>query len=148
MTPGQIRPIAICVFRDSDRMLVAEYRDPWREGPYYRPIGGGVEFGERTQECIVREIREEIGAEIQNLQYLGVLENIYTENGRRAHQIVFVYEARFPDPRLYQVPLIRSQVDEFVFAVWKPIDEFRTGKAQVYPLGLLELLDRAGERSK
>jgi 8-oxo-dGTP pyrophosphatase MutT (NUDIX family) len=144
----QIRPIVICVLRDGDRMLVAEYRDPLREEPYYRPLGGGIEFGERSQECIVREIREEIGAEIQDLQYLGVIEDIYTDGGKPHHQIVFVYEARLPDPQLYQVPAVESQVEEFVVALWKPLDEFRTGKAQVYPLGLLEFLDKPNQRSK
>jgi 8-oxo-dGTP pyrophosphatase MutT (NUDIX family) len=129
-------------------MLVAEYRDPWREGPYYRPLGGGIEFGERSQECIVREIREEIGAEIQDLQYLGVIENIYTEGGKPQHQIVLVYEARLPDLKLYQVSAVESQVEEFSVALWKPMDEFRTGKAQLYPLGLLELLDKPHQRSK
>jgi len=148
MNLPQIRPIVICVFRDGDRMLVAEYHDPWHEGPYYRPPGGGIEFGERIQECIVREIREEIDAEIQDLRYLGVIENIYTEDGKPHHQLVFVYEARFPDLKLYQVPAVESHVDEFLVALWKPMDEFRTGRAQLYPLGLLELLDKPNPRSK
>lgn len=148
MSPQPIRPIVICVFRDGDRMLVAEYHDRWHKGPYYRPIGGGIEFGERMQECIVREIREEIGAEIKDLQYLGVIENIYREGGTLAHQIVFVYEARFLDPQLYQVPAVKSQVEEFIVAMWKSIDDFRTGKAQVYPPGLLEVLDQSSQRSK
>jgi ADP-ribose pyrophosphatase YjhB (NUDIX family) len=148
MNLQQIRPIVICVLRDGDRMLVAEYHDPWHEGPYYRPLGGGIEFGERIQDCIVREVREEIGAEIRDLQYLGVIENIYREGGRPAHQLVFVYEARFPDPQLYQVSVVESQVEEFLVALWKPIEEFRTGKAQIYPLGLLELLDKPNQRSK
>src|SRR5512136_2231315 len=99
MNSQPIRPIAICVFRDGERMLVAEYRDRWHQGPYYRPLGGGIEFGERMQDCIVREIREEIGAEIEGLRYLGLIENIYSEGGKLAHQIVFIFEARFSDPR-------------------------------------------------
>jgi 8-oxo-dGTP pyrophosphatase MutT (NUDIX family) len=146
MQVQQIRPIVICVFRDGDRMLVAEYRDPWHAGPYYRPLGGGIEFGERIQECIVREIREEIGAEILDLQYLGVVENIYSEGGKPQHQLVFVYEARFPDLRFYQAPAVESRVEEFAVALWKPIDEFRTGAAQIYPPGLFELLDKPNER--
>jgi ADP-ribose pyrophosphatase YjhB (NUDIX family) len=148
MDVQQIRSIVICVFRNGERMLVAEYRDPWHEGPYYRPLGGGIEFGERMQECIVREIREEIGAEIQGLEYLGVIENIYSEGGKPAHQIVFVYEARLADPRLYRAAEVKSRVEEFAVARWKPTDDFRAERAQLYPLGLLELLDKTNQRRK
>lgn len=96
----------------------------------------------------MREMREEIGAEIRDLQYLGVMENIYVEDGRPNHQIVFVYEARLADPQLYQVPAVQSLVEEFSVAPWKTVGEFRIGKAQVYPPGLLELLDKSGERSR
>ena len=148
MNPQQIRPIVICVLRDGDRMLVAEYHHPVDGTPYYRPMGGGIEFGERSQECIVREMREEIGAEIEDLHYLGVIENLYSEGGKPYHQIVLIYEARLADPRLYKVSTVKSQVEEFSVAVWKPMDEFRTGKARVYPHGLLELVDKSGERSE
>lgn len=147
MKPEQIRPIVIRVLRDGDRVFVAEYHDPSRGETFYRPLGGAIEFGERSPECIVREIGEEVDAEIQDLHYLGVIENIFTDGGKPCHEIVLVYEARFRDPQFYQVSSVECQVEEFV-AVWKPIDEFQTGKAQVYPVGLLELLDKPNKRSK
>jgi hypothetical protein len=42
---NKIRPIAICVFRHKDRILVAEGYDPVKKQTFYRPLGGVIEFG-------------------------------------------------------------------------------------------------------
>jgi len=146
MKPGQIRPIVISVFRDGNRLFLAEYHDPSSGERFYRPLGGAIAFGEHSRECIVREIREEMGAEITGLTYVGVIENIFFFDGKPGHEIVLVYEANFVDPRLYEVESVRCRENggEFV-AVWKPIAEFRDGKAPLYPEGLLDLLDKARE---
>jgi 8-oxo-dGTP pyrophosphatase MutT (NUDIX family) len=143
MKPGQIRPIVISVFRDGDRLFLAEYYDPSSGEKFYRPLGGGIAFGEHSRECIVREIREEMGAEITDLTYVGVIENIFFFDGKPGHEIVLVYEANFADSRLYEVESVRCRDNggEFV-AVWKPIAEFRAGKAPLYPEGILGLLDK------
>jgi NADH pyrophosphatase NudC (nudix superfamily) len=48
MHEEKIRPVAICVCRDRDRILVAEYEEKGRL--YYRPLGGAIEFGEHGNE--------------------------------------------------------------------------------------------------
>ena len=143
MKPGQIRPIVISVFRDEDRLFLAEYHDPSSGERFYRPLGGAIAFGEHSRECIVREIREEMGTEITDLDYVGVIENIFIFDGKPGHEIVLVYEATFVDSRLYEVESVRCRDNggEFV-AVWKPIAQFQAGKAPLYPEGLLDLLDK------
>jgi len=143
MKPGVIRPIVVCIFRDGDRIFAAEFADPASGKLFYRPLGGAIHFGEHSRDCIVREIREEMGAEITDLTYVGTMENIFTYDGRPGHEIVLVYEARLADPRLYSMESLRCQDDggEFM-AVWKPMAMFRDGKAPLYPEGILELLDR------
>ena len=102
--PERIRPIAICVCRDDQRILVTEFRTKGRV--YYRPIGGTIEFGERGEAAVRREFREEIAAELAELHYLGTLENIYTDEGRRGHEIVLVYDGRLADASLYKKDFI------------------------------------------
>ena len=147
MKPGQIRPIVICVFRHGDRIFVAEYRNPATGAKFYRPLGGAIRFGEYSRECIVREIREELGAEIQDLAYLGTIENVFTYVGQRGHEIVLVYRANLADPHLYEVESVPCQEDDGsgFTAVWKPLADFRAGQAPLYPTGILDLLDQAKE---
>ena len=146
MKPGQIRPIAICVLRNDDKLLVGEHYDSVKKETFYRPLGGAIEFGERGPECVVREVREEMGAEIKELNYIETMENIFVCDGKPGHEIVLVYEAKFVDSDLYKVESVRCKENgEEFMAVWKPMRTFRAGEAPLYPEGLLELLDKQTE---
>ena len=94
---NQIRPLAICVFRHGGRILVAEAYDPVKQETFYRPLGGGIEFGEFSEQTIHRELLEEIGADVCELKYLGTLENIFVFNGIAGHEIVQVYDGTLKD---------------------------------------------------
>ena len=140
---NRIRPIAICLFRHNDCILVAEGYDPDKKENFYRPLGGGIEFGEYSEQTIRREILEEIGAEVCELKYLGTLENIFVFNGTPGHEIVQVYNGSLRDIRLYEQTVIVGQEvdsDDTFRAVWKHIDEFGEGKYILYPTGLLEII--------
>ena len=138
---NQIRPLAICVFSRDGRILAAEGFDPLKQETFYRPLGGGIEFGETGAETVRRELREEIGAEVAEVHYLGALENIFTFNGQPGHEIVLVYDGRLTDESLYTQSEIHGQDNETLkfVAVWKSLDEFGP-EAPLYPDGLVELL--------
>ena len=75
-----IRPIAICLFHNQDKILVFEAYDEVDDEIFYRPLGGGIEFGEHSSETVKREIKEEIQAEICNVHFLTTVENIFINN--------------------------------------------------------------------
>jgi len=141
---NKIRPLAICVFSRGNKILAAEGYDPLKKQTFYRPLGGGIEFGERSEETIHRELMEEIGAEVSDLRYLGTLENIFVFDGNQGHEIVQVYDGELKDPGLYEQAEIegREANHELIRAVWKGLDEFGAGKSILYPDGLLELLNK------
>jgi 8-oxo-dGTP pyrophosphatase MutT (NUDIX family) len=140
----RIRPLAICVFRHKDRILVAEGYDSVKDEYFYRPLGGGIEFGETSMETVCRELMEEINAEVdrQSLKYLGTVENIFHFNGMAGHEIVMIYDGVLKDPRLYQQAMIlgKEADGEAVQALWKSVHEFGEGKSILYPTGLIEIL--------
>jgi len=141
MLSGRIRPLAICVFRRGDRILVAEGYDPVKRTTFYRPLGGAIEFGERAEQSLARELREELDAEITQLKYLATLENIFTYNGQRGHEIVLVFDGAFVDRSIYERDLVGHEDDGSTFrAVWKSLGEFGMGQAILFPEGLQELI--------
>ena len=141
MREEKIRPIAICICRDGDRILVAEGHDSKKGETFYRPLGGTIEFGERGEDTVRREFREEIGAEVTDVRYLGMLENIFTYEGRGGHEIVLVYDGCLSDRSFYEKDIIQGDELGTPFkAVWKRLDEFCPGRPPVYPDGLLELI--------
>lgn len=144
MKPGKVRPLALCVFRRDDQIFVAEGYDAVKDQVFYRPLGGRIEFGEYSADTIVRELREEIGAEVTALRYLGTLENIFTYNGEGGHEIVLVYDGVFLDDYFYAQTVVEGHDDDQVLfrAYWIRLADFRSADAPpLYPDGLLALLD-------
>ena len=142
MNQSRIRPLAICLFRNKEWILVVEGHDHIKNEYFYRPVGGGIEFGEYSHQTIQRELREEIGAEVKDIRYLFTLENIFVYNGETGHEIVLVYDGEFADPKLYERKSLDGQEDNglpFV-AVWKSLSEFGPGRKILYPNGLWEQL--------
>ncbi|RDU37166.1 DNA mismatch repair protein MutT [Neobacillus piezotolerans] len=142
MKKGQIRPIAICVFRKEDSILVCEGFDEVKKEYYYRPIGGGIEYGETSSNALKREVLEEIGASITNINFLGTVENIFTFNGDLGHEIVFVYNSEFVEKSFYEKSSFVGYEDNgAAFSLyWKPISDFTKHKLRLVPEGLLPLL--------
>lgn len=142
MKKGQIRVIVICIFRKGDLILVFEGFDELKQEYYYRPIGGGIEYGETSSEALEREVLEEIGATITNLDFLGTFENIFTYNGDLGHEIVFVYNAEFIEKSFYDKPSFFGTEDngETFQLYWKPISDFTKNKLRLVPEELVTLL--------
>ena len=143
MKKNKIRPLAICVFRNNNRILVAEGYDPVKKQTFYRPLGGGIEFGEKSENTVRRELMEEINAEVGDVWYLGTLENIFVFNGTPGHEIVQVYDGALKESGLYDQAVIageEAEIDQSFTAVWMSLDRFGEGKAILYPTGLLEML--------
>ncbi len=145
----RVRPTAICVVRQDDRIFVLEGYDPLRNQTFYRPLGGSIEFGERGHDTVVRELREEADADVINVRYMGTLENIFTYNGQMGHEIMLIYEGDFAVPALYEKPWLQChEDDETPFrAVWKSLDEF-DDRTPLYPDGLLELIARSDNQKE
>ncbi len=137
---GYLRVKAVCVFTNEDRILAIDGHDPTKGQSFWVPVGGRVEFGETSREAILREIEEELSAEVTDLRLLGVLENIFTFDGDDGHEIVFIYDARFIEPSMYR----QGQVDgieenQSFTAYWIDPDAPTDGRP-LYPDGLAELL--------
>ncbi len=143
MIPDHIRPIVICLFRHGDRILVADSYDSHSQDYFCRPLGGGIEFGESSQQALQREIREELGAEITALQLLGVLENIFTYQGQPGHEVVFVYDAEFSDRRLYDQTELQGyetgEIGAFT-ATWRSPAEIAAQQIRLVPDCLHDLI--------
>lgn len=106
------------------------------------PIGGGIDFGEKSADAAIREVREELGAEIVRLILMGVLENLFYYNAQAGHEIVFVYEAEFVDHGLYQRPelTVTESDGQILKARWFDSTHIQRHEVRVYPNGMKDLL--------
>lgn len=137
----RIRPISICLIRHGDRLLLHEGVDKVKGMRFGRPLGGGVDFGEHSRDAAIREIREELGAEITDVEQLGIVESIYVYEGEPGHEIVFVYSGRFVDESLYEQPSLTITEGKRVFeAQWRSLAELRSGDICLVPAALWQFL--------
>jgi ADP-ribose pyrophosphatase YjhB (NUDIX family) len=140
MKPDRIRVLALAIIRRGGEMLLMEGYDPAKGQTFYRPLGGGVEFGERAHDALIREFTEELGAELVNISSLGTLENIFTFNGKPGHEIILLFEADFADETLYaRNDLMVVEPGARLPTAWKRLADLNAA-TPLYPEGLSDLL--------
>jgi 8-oxo-dGTP pyrophosphatase MutT (NUDIX family) len=139
---GEIRVLALGIIRRGDRVFISEGYDPVKQQTFYRAMGGGVDCGETSLEALQREFQEEIQAELTNIKYLGCMENLFTFNGKPGHEILFVYECDFVDPKFYQLEeLTFAEGERKKRALWIQIDRFKSGELKLVPEQFFEYFD-------
>jgi ADP-ribose pyrophosphatase YjhB (NUDIX family) len=143
---GYVRPIALAVIqRERDgAILVFEGHDPHGAETFYRPLGGTIEFGERSEQTVRRELYEEAGLRLRDVRYLATIENIFTHHDQTGHEIVLLYRARLSDAAAYlyeqeEIQVVEDSGQQYT-ARWMPLSRFGPGGPPLYPTGLLELL--------
>ena len=58
---------------------------------YFHIPGGHIEIGEDSKEAVIREIKEEIGCDVQEANFFVIQENFWIRNNRKCHGIEFYY---------------------------------------------------------
>jgi len=141
MKKNGIRPLSLCIIKNKDRILVGDGYDSKKGDTFYRLLGGGIEFGEKGEEALNREFKEELDSELENVKYLTTLENIFTYNGKSGHEIVFIFSADLVKKDLYQkesIDVLDSLQKQK--ATWKKISDFKDHKLILYPNGILNII--------
>ena len=105
---ARISPSMIVLVTRGDEVLLA--RSPRFVSGVYSTLAGFVEPGESAEECVVREVREEVGIEVGRLQYLG------SQGWPFPHSLMLGFHAEYVSGEI--VP----QADEIEDARWFPID--------------------------
>ena len=78
-----VRATALIV--EEGKLLVVEDEDG------FYTIGGAIQVGERTEEAVIREVKEELGVKAQAGQLAFVVENRFEQDGVSYHNIEFHY---------------------------------------------------------
>jgi NAD+ diphosphatase len=66
----QVSPAIIVRIRRGDEILLVHAKN-FRRSEMYGLVAGFVETGETLEECVRREVHEEVGLEIKNIRYFG-----------------------------------------------------------------------------
>ena len=76
---------ATALILQNGKLLVTKGKDK------YYTIGGAIQVNERTEEAVVREVKEELGVKAEARQLAFVVENRFEQEGVYYHNIEFHY---------------------------------------------------------
>ena len=128
----EIRPIALGLAIKNNKLLVSEGFDKVKNEIFYRCLGGGIEFLEKGKEALKREFLEEINVDIIVKDFLGISENIFTYQGKKAHELILFYSIEIPAKNYQEEYNVIDDHGE-TFAKWIDINEFKNKNKILYP---------------
>lgn len=135
-----IRLKTLAWIEEDHALFVVKNHDSVKGDDYYRPVGGSVNFGERTMNALLREVNEELDTTITITGDPLIVENIFVCDGEIGHEIDYLYPSRFNDPGFYarKIYSLREDSGETFDALWIEIEACLTGKHRLVPEELLE----------
>lgn len=124
----KIRSMVMGIVILKDKILLTEHFE--KDYPFYRCIGGGIEFFEKSMDAIKREFKEETGLDVIVEKYLGIAEALFIHKGKRGHEIIQLYKVDLNTDNVQdEYPILDSDVT----AKWIDIADIISGKKVVYP---------------
>lgn len=124
---------ALLLIEHEGKLLLNKGYDSIKKETFFRFVGGSLNFGEKAEEAMRREIKEELNSEIENLQFLRVVESIFTYEGEKGHEIIFLYKGDLSNKNIYQQKFISIPDDQNFPAEWVPISDILEDKIILYP---------------
>ena len=109
-----VRATALIV--EEGKLLVVEDEDG------FYTIGGAIQVGERTEEAVIREVKEELGVKAQARQLAFVVEHRFEQAGVHFHNIEFHYLVDL----LEDAPLTMQEDERQLPCRWIALNQLHT----------------------
>lgn len=136
---SKIRVLALGLIQNRDRIFVSQGYDAIKQQTFYRALGGGIDFGESSIDALKREFKEEIQAELTNIDYLGCLENIFVYHNNLQHELIQLYRCDFVDLKFYELEELKfMEKKRKKKALWVPLEQFKSGELILFPEQFLQ----------
>ena len=132
--PGMTHVKAMCILTHEGKILATKGQDDVKNELFYRLIGGGVHYCEDARDAVIREVREELGSELNNVRFLDVIQNIFTYQGKPGHEIIFLYTGELERTDLYDETEIPIADHPATKAMWISTESVLAGQVRLYPV--------------
>lgn len=95
--------VGALIFNDRNEflMLLRSEKCKNEAGKWMIP-GGGADFNERLEDCVKREIKEEIGVDLEIERNFGVINHILPEESQHWVSAVFKCSIKSGEPRIHE----------------------------------------------
>lgn len=126
---GKIQPAVIIAIHKDNKLLMA--RHSYNTKVRYALIAGFVEMGESIEEAVQREVKEEVGINVKNIQYMG------SQPWPFPNSLMCAYKAEYDSGK------IEVDGDEILKAKWFSKDEIEEVESDIsiYSLLIQDFID-------
>ena len=92
---------------------------------HYCIPGGRIELGENSENTIKREIQEELGKDIDILEFSSTIENFFYMNEKKYHELYFLYKVEFKneDDKKIDYTMHNKEGKDYLQYEWLDIDK-------------------------
>ena len=107
---------------------------------HYALIGGRVEIGESSVDTIKREIKEELGKDIEITGYVSTIENFFEMEGSKYHEIMFVHKIEFSNEEDKKIEYMMKNIEGKDYLQYEWIDLNSIDEYPVLPIAIKDIL--------
>lgn len=131
----EIKVKVMCLIEHNGKLLLCNGYDSVKKEKFLRVVGGSIDFGEKAEDAVRREVKEELGSNLENLKFITVIESIFVHEGKKGHEVIFLYKGDLVNKDIYnteKVPILDRRED-WKDAEWIPISDILEKKTIFYP---------------
>ena len=92
---------------------------------HYCIPGGRIEIGENSEKAIKREMQEELGKEIEVIDYISTIENFFEMKNKKYHEFYLLYKIEFKNEEDKKIDYTMKNVEgkEYLQYEWIDLDK-------------------------
>jgi ADP-ribose pyrophosphatase YjhB (NUDIX family) len=96
----EIKIKAMLLIENRGKLLLNTGYNRVKNERFFRLVGGTVNFGEKIEDALKREIKEELNSKIENLRFLTIAESIFQYGREKRHEICFIYKGDLKNKKI------------------------------------------------
>lgn len=109
---------------------------------HYALIGGRVEIGENSVDTVKREIKEELGKDIEITGYISTIENFFEMKGSKYHEIMFVHKIEFINKEDKKIEYTMKNIEGKDYLQYEWIELDRIDEYPLLPRAVKDVLKK------
>ncbi|WP_051266476.1 NUDIX domain-containing protein [Nakamurella lactea] len=134
------RAIAVGLPCRDGHVLVSEGRDRRTGREFFRALGGGIETGETGDQALRREFNEELGVQLDQVDFLGTAVTRFEFEGTEWHETAHIFAVESSEISAMPIDVTLRVRDNGDLVRWVALDPIEPANKPLYPTPSMHLL--------